>query len=133
MISSSKANPLVSVIIPLYNQKQYIGRAIKSVLRQTYSPIEIIVVNDGSTDNPHEILISYLDKIRIITQSNKGLAAARNAGFNIAKGKYIQFLDADDTILKNKIETQTNILENNNDLGLTACRTIWVDEEGKTL
>lgn len=133
MISFNKNNPLVSVIIPLYNQKQYIKRAIDSVLHQTYSPIEIIVVNDGSIDNPLEILNSYEDKIKIINQSNKGLAAARNTGFEHASGKYIQFLDSDDTILKEKIKRQVNILEKNGGIDLTACRTIWVDEKGKIL
>jgi len=124
---------LVSVIIPLYNQKEYVKRAIESVLKQTYSPIEIIVINDGSTDNPHEVLDKYFGKVKVIDQKNQGLAATRNIGLKNCLGEYIQFLDADDTILKDKIAKQVKILEKNKDCSLTACRAVWVDEEGKTL
>lgn len=96
----------VSVIIPLYNQKQFIGDAINSVLNQTYSSTEIIVVNDGSTDNPFSTLEKYKGSITIINQKNKGLAGARNAGIKYSSGEYIQFLDADDFLNKDKIKLQ---------------------------
>ena len=96
----------VSVIIPLYNQKQYIAEAIESVLAQTHSNIQIVVVNDGSTDEPFSVLEKYLDKIALINQQNKGLAAARNTGIRNCDGEFVQFLDADDFLHKDKIRLQ---------------------------
>jgi glycosyltransferase involved in cell wall biosynthesis len=99
-------NPLVSVIIPLYNQKEFVGEAIESVLNQSYPNIEIIVVNDGSTDNSSEVLERFKNDIRLINQENKGLAAARNTGIKNSRGEYIQLLDADDFLDKDKIKLQ---------------------------
>ncbi len=104
-------NSLVSVIIPLYNQKDFVGEAIESILNQSYSDIEIIVVNDGSTDNPSEVLDKYQKYIKLINQENKGLAAARNAGIQNSSGKYIQLLDADDFLVKDKIKLQLEFNE----------------------
>jgi len=94
----NEKNPTVSVIIPTYNRAHTIGRAIKSVLNQTYQDFEIIVVDDGSTDNTEEVVKSFRDKrIRYIQhKKNKGAAAARNTGIKSAKGKYIAFQDSDD-------------------------------------
>jgi glycosyltransferase involved in cell wall biosynthesis len=99
-------NPLVSVIIPLYNQKEFVGEAISSVLNQSYSNIEVIVVNDGSTDNPSEMLKQFKKDIKLINQKNKGLAAARNSGIRQSRGEYIQLLDADDFLDKDKVRFQ---------------------------
>jgi glycosyltransferase involved in cell wall biosynthesis len=93
--------PKVSVIIPVYNVEKYLGECLDSVLRQTLKDIEIICVNDGSTDGSAKMLAEYAAKdprIRIITQANAGLSAARNAGMDAACGKYIYFLDSDDYI-----------------------------------
>ena len=102
---------LVSVIIPLFNQKLYIVNAIESVLAQTYPEIEIIVVDDGSTDHPGDVLTPYQDQILLIQQKNAGSAAARNAGLRKATGEYIQFLDADDWLHPQKIRLQVEDLE----------------------
>ena len=96
----------VSVIIPLYNQKQYVGEAIESVLAQAYPDIEIIVVNDGSTDDPFSVLKKYEKNIVLINQKNRGLAGARNTGIKHASGEYLQFLDADDILHKDKVKLQ---------------------------
>lgn len=104
-------NHLVSVIIPLYNQKDFIGEAIESILNQSYSDIEIIVVNDGSNDNPSEVLKKFKKYIKLINQENKGLAAARNAGIRQSSGEYIQLLDADDFLVKDKIKLQLEFNE----------------------
>ncbi|MBQ9034915.1 MAG: glycosyltransferase family 2 protein [Alphaproteobacteria bacterium] len=91
--------PDISVIIPIYNVGLYLPRCLESVQRQTFKNIEIICINDGSTDNSAEILQQYAatdERIKIITQANKGLAAARNIGIENAGGKYIFFLDSDD-------------------------------------
>jgi glycosyltransferase involved in cell wall biosynthesis len=105
--------PLVSVIIPNYNYSQYLAMAIESVLSQTYKKIEIIVVDDGSTDNSLEILSSYLSDITLVSQSNSGVSSARNAGLVKASGEYVCFLDSDDVWLPNKIEIQISHLFNN--------------------
>ena len=105
-------NPLVSVIIPLYNAEAYIGQCINSVLAQTWANIEIIVVNDGSKDRSAEIVKS-LDspKIILINQHNQGASAAKQKGLDNARGEFIQYLDADDLLAANKIEMQVVALE----------------------
>lgn len=102
---------LVSIIIPCFNAEQWIAEAIESCLLQSYPFIEIIVIDDGSTDKSLNIIKSYDNNIFWETNSNKGGNYARNRGFTRSKGKYIQFLDADDYILPSKIEHQVNFLE----------------------
>lgn len=104
---------LVSVIIPAFNAEKYIKASIDSILMQTFKDFEIIVVDDGSTDNTKEILNPYIKKslIRYIYRENRGPGAARNTGIRAARGKYICFLDADDVYLPLSIETRTRFLE----------------------
>lgn len=102
---------LVSVIIPCFNAEKWLAEAIDSCLEQTYSNIEIIVIDDGSTDNCLEIIKSYGDKIIWQSFPHKGGNYARNKGFDLSKGDYIQYLDADDYILPEKIEKQVRFLE----------------------
>jgi glycosyltransferase involved in cell wall biosynthesis len=97
-------NPLVSIIIPCYNTENYIGEAIDSALGQTYKNIEVIVIDDGSEDGSLEIIKSYGDRIRWETGPNRGAWAARNRGIELARGEFIQFLDADDLLLPEKVE-----------------------------
>jgi glycosyltransferase involved in cell wall biosynthesis len=106
----------VSVIIPNYNYAQYIGQAIESVLLQTYSNIEIIVVNNGSTDNSLEILEKYRDRIFIVNQQNLGQSGARKSGLMHSKGEYIAFLDADDIWEPQKIEKQIALFSSTTEL-----------------
>jgi len=94
---------LVSVVIPAYNSAQYLPDALRSCLAQTYQPIEIIVVDDGSTDNTRE-LVQDFPGVRYIYHENRGVAVARNTGLYASGGEYIQFLDADDTLAPTKIE-----------------------------
>lgn len=103
------ATQTISVIVPIYNVEQYLCRCLDSIISQTYTNIEIILVNDGSTDKCTEICNSYLDpRIRVIHTENRGLSAARNTGINLAKGEYFYFVDSDDwidqDILKQAIE-----------------------------
>ncbi len=116
--------PLVSIIIPLYNSEKYIAETIRSAQNQTWTNKEIIVVDDGSTDNSLEVANSCKDRhTRVITQQNKGASAARNAGLNEAKGEYIQFLDADDLLSESKIAAQVEVLiDYPNQVGL--CGTV---------
>ena len=101
----------ISVIIPVYNSSKFIYKSIESVLDQTFLPHEIIVIDDGSTDNTAEIVSSYKD-IVLFKQSNKGPSAARNLGMDKATGNWIAFLDADDIWGNNKLQLQKNIIDN---------------------
>jgi glycosyltransferase involved in cell wall biosynthesis len=100
------SNGKVSVIIPNYNYAQYVGEAIESVMNQSYKDIEIVVVNNGSTDNSMEVLEKYSKKILLINQENLGQSGARKTGLEAATGDYIAFLDADDKWDSKKIEKQ---------------------------
>lgn len=105
--------PLVSVIIPVYNTKKYLVECLNSVCTQTYSQIEIIAVDDGSTDESGNILREYArkdDRIRIITQENKGLSAARNAGLECSSGEYVMFLDSDDWLDRETCDTAIQMM-----------------------
>lgn len=102
--------PLVSILIPCYNNQDFVGEAIESALNQTYSNIEVIVVNDGSTDNSLHVIKGFGDRIKWIDAKNQGACAARNAALKMCQGEFVQFLDADDTIDHRKIEKQLPIL-----------------------
>lgn len=102
----------VSVLIPVFNAENYISATIENVLRQTYSDIEIVIVDDGSTDKSYEIAQSYQsEKVKVFRQDNKGASAARNLAFKKSTGDLIQYLDADDMLSYNKIEAQVNMLK----------------------
>lgn len=110
--------PLVSVVIPCFNQEKYLTESLESVFSQTYPRIEIIVIDDGSTDATSSIAASYGNRICLIVQSNKGLSAARNVGLAACSGKYIQYLDGDDLIEPEKIALQVAFLEEHCDVGI---------------
>src|ERR1700722_10468534 len=110
--------PFISVVIPAYNAEKYLEETLKSVRSQAFSDYEIIVIDDGSTDRTAQIATGY-DGVILMQQTNRGAAAARNAGVVSARGKYIAFLDADDMWLPSKLEKQAaNLLENP--------RTAWI-------
>ena len=97
-------HPLVTIIMPAYNAEKTISRAIGSVLKQDYSNIELIVVNDGSTDNTRSVCEQFSDaRIKVITQENKGLSGARNTGLSNSKGEFVTFVDSDDLVEYNFI------------------------------
>ena len=122
--------PLVSIIIPTYNMGHWIGEAIGSALAQTYSHCEIIVVDDGSTDGTGEFLREcYGDRIRYVYQDNKGRGAARNHGLRLARGGYVQFLDADDLILPAKIATHVAFLEAHPEYAAVYCHALVFYED----
>lgn len=109
---------MISVIIPVFNCEKYVSEAVESVLLQTYQDFEVIVVNDGSTDNTEEVLKAYFDRIIYIYQENKGIAAARNTGIRASKGKYLAFLDSDDIWEKDKLDGQVIFLNTNKEFDL---------------
>ncbi len=119
----------VSVIIPAYNAEKYIHEAIDSVLNQTFKDFEIIVINDGSTDNTSKILESYGNKIRWKSQENKGQASAQNEGIKIAKGDYLAYLDADDICFPKRLETQVKYLDGHSDVGLVYSDYYQIDDK----
>jgi glycosyltransferase involved in cell wall biosynthesis len=106
----------VSAVIPAYNAAKFIGRAIGSVLSQSFPPSEIIVVDDGSTDDTEAVVAAFGSRVRYFRTPNSGPAAARNLGIRVSSGKYIAFLDADDWWLPHKIETQIKILSRNDNI-----------------
>lgn len=116
-----KFSPLVSVIIPVYNVAPYLREALDSVVQQTYSNLEILIVDDGSTDGSGEICEEYRsdDRVQIIHQENQGLSAARNRGLDRAAGEYIAFLDSDDAWRPDFIEKMLEAMENTD---ITVCR-----------
>lgn len=106
---------MISVIIPVYNGEKYIRETLDSLLKQTFSNFEIIIINDGSTDNTYNICESYQKKTKnifIYEQENKGVSSARNYGLKKAIGKYIYFMDADDTLQENAFETMIKYIKN---------------------
>lgn len=109
----------VSVVIPCYNGAAYLREAIDSVLRQTVAPLELLVINDGSTDDSAEVAGSYGPPVRVVSQENRGLAATRNRGLDEARGDWVAFLDADDVWEPNKLEMQLAALEPD----VVACHT----------
>lgn len=115
--------PRVSIVIPCYNHGQYVDEAVNSCLAQTYDDIEIIIVNDGSTDEATNTLLNNYSrpKTKVINKQNGGLAEARNTGIAAATGKYILPLDADDKIAPTYIEKAVNVIENNDEIGIVYC------------
>ena len=129
-------NPTVSVIIPTYNRAHLIGKAVKSVLSQTYQDFEVIVVDDGSTDNTGEIVKSFNNFIiRYISYSdNRGVSAARNTGIKNCQGEYIAFLDSDDEWLPEKLNKQMKIFESeSSEVGVVYTGDYYVDEKDKEI
>lgn len=125
--------PKVSVVIPTYNRAHFLADAINSVLNQTFKSIEIIVVDDGSTDRTKEALKRYALSIQYIFQDHKGRSAARNTGINAAKGEYIAFLDDDDIWLPEKLENQVAFLDAHSEIGLVHSFIELMDEYGRPL
>ncbi len=125
--------PLVSVIIPTYNRADLIGEAVTSVLNQTFDDFEVIVVDDGSTDNTKEAIDRIEGPIRYIYQENKGLSGARNPGIDVAGGEYIAFLDSDDLWLPEKLAEQVRLLDQNSSAGFVYTDYEFVDGDGRSL
>jgi glycosyltransferase involved in cell wall biosynthesis len=127
-------NPLVSIIMPTYNAGNYLREAIESIFSQTYQNFELIVINDGSTDNTQSILSSYNDsRLRIINQERRGLTKSLNRGIEMSRGEYIARQDADDVSLPRRIEVQVKFLNANPEIALVGTFIRCMDSEGRNL
>ena len=123
---------MISVIVPLYNKEDFVATSIGSILKQSYSDYEIIIVNDGSTDKSVNIVKAFNDRrIRIINQENAGVSAARNKGIEEAKGEYIAFLDADDVWNEDYLATLMELVENYSQCDVFATNYEFCDANGK--
>lgn len=126
---------LISVIVPIYNVENYLSRCVNSIKKQTYKNLEIILVDDGSSDNCPRICDDYAladNRIKVIHKENGGLSDARNAGMEIATGKFISFIDSDDWVEENFIETLYNTLILN-EADIAECAVSYVDESNQVL
>ncbi|MEJ2647391.1 MAG: glycosyltransferase [Sedimentisphaerales bacterium] len=124
---------LVSVIIPTYNRSKYVTKAIESVLAQTYKSYEIILIDDGSSDDTKELIKPYLDRVKYFYQDNSGASAARNNGIRNAKGQWIAFLDSDDEWLPDKLAVQTRFIEKHSEIVAHMVNINLVNYNGKSL
>ena len=126
--------PKISVIIPVYNAEETIKETIESVLSQTFSNFEIIVINDGSQDKTLEIVYRILDpRLKVFSYPNAGVSVTRNRGISQAAGDYVSFLDADDLWTPDKLETQLKALQANPQAAVAYSWTDWIDESGQFL
>ena len=128
---------LVSVIIPTFNRNKFIGRAVFSVLAQTFADFEVIIVDDGSTDNTEEIVTELCkqdSRIRYVRHEiNKGAQAARNTGIRMSRGEYVAFLDSDDEITQNSLEVRLSALKNSNWDTALVYGDVWIGSNNKLI
>ncbi|MBW1698889.1 MAG: glycosyltransferase [Deltaproteobacteria bacterium] len=122
----NNTHPLVSVIIPTFNRGWILKEAIDSVLAQDFKHFELIIVDDGSTDNTRQVLEPYSDRLAIIRQQNAGVSSARNRGIASARGQFVAFLDSDDLWLPQKLSRQVSFFESNPDALICQTEEIWV-------
>ena len=125
----SGERPLVSVVIPCFNQARFLGAAIASALAQTHTPVEVVVVDDGSTDDTAAVTARF-PGVRYVRQENAGLSAARNTGLGKSRGAYLAFLDADDVLLPRAVEAALECLETSPECAFVSGRFRYVDADG---
>ena len=133
MDSTLMSEPVISVIMPVYNAETYVEEAIKSILNQTFEDFEFLIINDGSEDNSLSIINNYASKdnrIKIISREKKGLVFSLNEGIKLAKGKYIARMDADDISVPERFKKQISYLERNSDVDI--CGT-WIETFGRSM
>ncbi|HBR15679.1 MAG TPA: hypothetical protein DD723_09130 [Candidatus Omnitrophica bacterium] len=132
-----RMKPIVSVIIPSYNCAKYLPEALDSVVAQTYQDYEVIIINNGSSDNTEQIVQSYIQRFgprfRYIYQENSGVSCARNAGIQTAQGKYLAMLDADDKWYPHRLAEGIKVIESAEDIGLVHARSMRITETGEQI
>ncbi|MBN2304804.1 MAG: glycosyltransferase [Anaerolineae bacterium] len=133
-MENSAESPLVSIIIPTYNHRDYVMQTVDSGLNQTYPAIEVIVVDDGSTDGTGTLLTErYGDRIRYVYQENQGVGAARNNGAQIARGEFVHFCDADDQLLPEKVARCMAVFRDQPEIALVYTQCHYVEPDGRTI
>lgn len=127
--------PVVSVVIPIFNRERYLAQAMDSILAQTLTDFELLMVDDGSSDSSCEIVRAYTDpRIRLIRhERNRGVAAARNTGITEARGRYLAFLDSDDVAYPDRLQRQVEFLDRHPDYAAVGAWIDWMDEDGRPL
>jgi len=126
--------PVVSVVMPAYNTERFIGEAIRSVVRQTYTDWELLVIDDGSTDDTPRVVADMMEsRIRYIHTENMGAGSARNLGIEKARGDFVAFLDSDDVWFPHKLAVQVDVLRRDPETGLTYSNLWYVNERGKRI
>ena len=130
-----KINPLVSVVIASYNMGHYLPESVRSVLTQTYQNIEVIIIDDGSTDDTEQQLKPLMtdSRLRYIKQENQGQPKAKNNGIKAVKGEYVAFCDGDDLWAPNKLELQLPLFEGDSGIGVVYSEVSYIDEKGNAL
>jgi glycosyltransferase involved in cell wall biosynthesis len=133
LIAATVECPRVSVVIPVYNREPYVGQAIASVLAQTFGDFELLVIDDGSTDGTRDVVRAFGDpRIRLLCHaSNRGIARARNAGVDAARGEYLAFLDSDDVALPERLAEQVDFLDHHPDHAAVGAWIDWMDDRGR--
>jgi len=129
----NRITPTVSVIIPTYNNASFLGEAVESVLSQTYKKIEILVVDDGSTDTTAQVIEKYKEQVRYLYKENGGVSSARNRGLEEARGEWVAFLDADDLWLPDKLQSQMEPMIQNDRVGIVTCGAMMINEEDQMI
>jgi len=127
------SSPRVSVVIPTYNMAAFLPEAIESVLRQSYQDFEVIVVDDGSTDNTRAVVVQFGSRARYIWQENAGPSAASNHGDEVAEGEYLLNLDADDVVMEGALEKTVSVMDSAPEAGFCYGQVRYMDEEGREL
>lgn len=127
--------PKVTVVIPVYNREKYVGDAIASILAQTFTDFELLVIDDGSTDGSQEVVRSYCDpRVRLVcNEINQGIPKTRNTGIRLARGEYLAFLDSDDRACPKRLMKQVAFLDGHPDYVAVGAWIEWIDEEGRPL
>ncbi len=129
------SSPRVTVVIPVYNRRQYVREAIESILRQTYSDFELLVIDDGSSDGTGEVVRSYVDeRVRLMRhERNLGIPRTRNDGVRLARGEYIAFLDSDDVAYPMRLERQVAFLDSHRDDAAVGAWVSWMNGDGRPI
>jgi glycosyltransferase involved in cell wall biosynthesis len=132
-VAAPENHDLVSVVIPTYNRAYILGRAIESVLQQTHRSVEVIVIDDGSTDDTRRLVESFGPPVRYFYQANSGVSSARNHGLRMARGEFVALLDSDDRWLPWKLAAQVQLMRSFPELGMIWTDMLAVDAEGRVL
>lgn len=126
--------PRITVLMPVYNGERHLKEAIESILNQTFKDFEFLIINDGSTDNSEQIILSYFDpRIRLINQDNQGLSNTLNKGIRLSNGEFVARMDQDDISLNNRLEEQVKFMDANSDIGICGTYAIIINEKGNNI